>query len=197
MAYNFAAHCIVDSMRHPHSIQAILASVEAHCPIDNTEAAHKIAILNHVQHSLDPMDSLCYEPGHATGSAWVVAKDTQKFALIYHQTLKRWLQPGGHAEPEEQDLLTVAIREAQEELGIILDRAQSRLLDLDVHQIPDTRKHPSHLHFDFRYLCFTEAQPLQPATDAIRAEWFSLSRLKKLELDAGMERMLEKSIAQF
>jgi 8-oxo-dGTP pyrophosphatase MutT (NUDIX family) len=184
-------------MRHPNSIQSILTSVEAHCPIDPTEAAHKTAILNHLQESLDPMDSFCFEPGHATGSAWVIAKDTQQFALIYHQTLKRWLQPGGHAEPEEQDLLTVSIREAQEELGIVLDPEQTLLLDLDVHRIPETKKYPSHLHFDFRYLCFTETQPLQPATDAVRAEWFSRSRLKMLELDAGMERMLVKSITYF
>lgn len=182
-------------MRHPNSIQSILASVEAHCPIDKTEAAHKTAILNHLQQNLDPMDSFCFEPGHATGSAWVIAKDTQQFALIYHQTLKRWLQPGGHAEPEEQDLLTVSMREAEEELGIALDLEQPRLLDLDVHRIPATKKYPSHLHFDFRYLCITKAQLLQPATDAARAEWFSLEHLKTLELDAGMERMLEKSFA--
>lgn len=181
-------------MRHLNSIQSIVAAVEAHCPIDKTEAAHKTAILDHLRQNRDPMDSFCFEPGHATGSAWVIAKNTQQFALIYHQTLNRWLQPGGHAEPEEQDLLIVSIREAQEELGIMLDSEQTLLLDLDVHRIPETKKYPSHLHFDFRYLCVTEAQPLQPATDAVRAEWFSLEHLKQLKLDAGMQRMLEKSL---
>ncbi|MBW4439847.1 MAG: NUDIX hydrolase [Plectolyngbya sp. WJT66-NPBG17] len=180
--------------RHSDSIQAIISEVEAHHAIDTTETAHKAVILDHFHHSIDPMDSFCFEPGHATGSAWVMAKDTRQFALIYHKTLDRWLQPGGHAEPEEQDLLTVSLREAQEELGIVLDRTQASLLDLDVHRIPDTRKYPSHLHFDFRYLCLTESQPLQPATDAVRAEWFSLDRLNLLELDPGIERMIRKSI---
>lgn len=182
-------------MRYPNSMQAILTSVEAHTPIDQTEAAHKAAILNLIQTNADPMDANCFEPGHATGSAWVVAKDTQQFALIYHQTLQRWLQPGGHADPAEQDLRMTSIREAQEELGIELDPVQTRLLDLDVHRIPDTQKYPTHLHFDFRYLCFTKFQPLQAATDAVRAEWFTIDQLKTLELDAGMERMLVKSIA--
>ncbi len=177
------------------SIQAIISEIEAHCPINTTEAAHKATILDHFVHSRDPMDSFCFEPGHATGSAWVMA-DTGQFALIYHKTLDRWLQPGGHAEPEEQDLLTVSLREAQEELGIMLDRTQPSLLDLDVHRIPETKKYPSHLHFDFRYLCITEFQPLQPATDAIRAEWFSLDRLNTLKLDPGIERMIQKSITE-
>ncbi|MCU0551270.1 MAG: NUDIX domain-containing protein [Leptolyngbya sp. Prado105] len=173
----------------------MLTTIEAHCPIDQTETDHKAAILTHFQQSLNPFDSFCYQPGHATGSAWVVAKETQQFALIYHQTLRRWLQPGGHAEPDEQDLRLVAIREAQEELGIELDPSETILLDLDVHRIPETKQRPSHLHFDFRYLCFTQAQPLKPATDALRAEWFLVEQLQSLALDAGMQRMLKKSIA--
>ncbi|MGG6266906.1 NUDIX hydrolase [Leptolyngbya sp. AN03gr2] len=179
------------------STQAIIQAIELHSPIDPTESAHKATILDHFKQSADPMDSFCFEPGHATGSAWVMAKDTQQFALIYHKTLDRWLQPGGHAEPEEPDLLTVSLREAEEELGIKLDPTQATLLDLDVHRIPDTKKYPSHLHFDFRYLCLTEFQPLYAATDADRAEWFSLDQLQKMQLDPGIERMIQKSIAQF
>lgn len=175
-------------------IQSILQTIELHCPIDPIEAAHKAAILAHFKQSADPMDSFCFEPGHATGSAWVMAKETQQFALIYHKTLDRWLQPGGHAEPEEPDLLTVSLREAQEELGIVLDPTQASLLDLDVHRIPETKKYPSHLHFDFRYLCLTQLQPLEPATDADRAEWFSLDQLSTLQLDPGIERMIQKSL---
>ncbi|BAU10569.1 hypothetical protein LEP3755_10530 [Leptolyngbya sp. NIES-3755] len=176
------------------STQAIIQSIELYSPIDNTEATHKATILDHFKQSTDPMDSFCFEPGHATGSAWVMSKNTQQFALIYHKTLDRWLQPGGHAEPEEPDLLTVSLREAEEELGIKLDPTQATLLDLDVHRIPDTKKYPSHLHFDFRYLCLTEYQPLYPATDADRAEWFSLDQLRTMHLDPGIERMIQKSI---
>ncbi|MBE9009349.1 NUDIX hydrolase [Pseudanabaenaceae cyanobacterium LEGE 13415] len=176
--------------------QAIIQAIELYSPIDNIEAAHKAAILDHFNQSANPMDSFCFEPGHATGSAWVMAKDTQEFALIYHKVLDRWLQPGGHAEPDEPDLLTVSLREAEEELGIKLDPTQATLLDLDVHRIPETKKYPSHLHFDFRYLCLTEIQPLHPATDADRAEWFTLDQLRTMQLDPGIERMIQKSIVQ-
>jgi len=63
-----------------------------------------------------------------------------------------------------------------------------------VHRIPDTKKYPTHLHFDFRYLCLTEFQPSYPATDADRAEWFSLDQLRTMQLDPGIERMIQKSI---
>lgn len=174
-------------------MKSIIQAIEVYCPIDATEAAHKAAILDHFSQTAEPMNSFCFEPGHATGSAWVMAKDTQQFALIYHNTLDRWLQPGGHAEPDEPDLLTVSLREAQEELGISLNPTHTYLLDLDVHRIPETKKYPSHLHYDFRYLCITEFQPLHPATDADRAEWFSLDQLKNLQLDPGIERMIQKS----
>jgi 8-oxo-dGTP pyrophosphatase MutT (NUDIX family) len=181
-------------MRHPYSIQTLRTAIENYHPFDAAEEAHKLAVLDLFRQQDDPLDSLCYEPGHATGSAWVVSRSTKQVAMIYHQNLKRWLQPGGHTEPNEQDLRITSLREAQEELGIHLDSAT--LLDLDVHPIPESRKHPSHLHYDFRYLCLTEFQPLNPATDAELAQWFTLAELEALPIeDPGIRRMIHKTIS--
>jgi 8-oxo-dGTP pyrophosphatase MutT (NUDIX family) len=180
-------------MQHPNRNQSLVTLVEHYTPIDATEADHKTTILNLLYQQPNPLDSDCYEPGHATGSAWVVSKSTQQVALIYHQHLQRWLQPGGHAEPHEPDLQTVSQREAQEELGIQLDAKTLTLFDLDVHRIPASKSRPSHWHFDFRYLCLTDFQPLTPATDAMQAKWFSRSDLETLTIDPGIERMIEKS----
>src|ERR1700754_5029354 len=55
--------------------------------------------------------------GHLTGSAWVVSADGRRVLLTHHRKLNRWLQPGGHADGDE-NILQVALREAEEETGL-------------------------------------------------------------------------------
>src|SRR5687768_14947914 len=53
-------------------------------------------------------------PGHITGSSWILDQSRQHVLLVHHGTLNRWLQPGGHADGEE-NVLNVALREARSE----------------------------------------------------------------------------------
>ena len=47
----------------------------------------------------------CYErslvSGHMTGSAWIIDQKGKAVLLVHHKKLDRWLQPGGHADGEE------------------------------------------------------------------------------------------------
>ncbi len=93
--------------------------------------------------------------GHFTGSAFVVSADGTRAALMHHAKLGRWLQPGGHADGDE-DLAAVALREASEELGLeglALEAAgwPGGILDLDAHEIPARGAEPAHWHHDVRY----------------------------------------------
>jgi 8-oxo-dGTP pyrophosphatase MutT (NUDIX family) len=181
----------------PRSIVQMIEDLSQHAPFDAIEAEHRANTLQLFEKSVDPMDSFCFEPGHATGSAWIFAPESQQVAMIYHQTLQRWLQPGGHADPEEMDLRATAVREVEEELGLRFELEQVSLLDLDVHRIPENRRFPSHLHFDFRYLCISDLQPLRPDSDAAKAQWFPVSELQQLDLDPGIHRMIAKSLQKF
>ena len=53
---------------------------------------------------------------HFCASAFVVDPITKKMLLVYHSTLKRWVQPGGHIEEDEFPEETVK-REVYEETG--------------------------------------------------------------------------------
>ena len=53
-------------------------------------------------------------PGHLTGSALVVDATGTRIVVLLHTKLRRWLQPGGHADGD-LDLAAVALREATEE----------------------------------------------------------------------------------
>jgi 8-oxo-dGTP pyrophosphatase MutT (NUDIX family) len=93
-----------------------------------------------------------HPPGHMTASSWIVDA-TRKFVLLtHHAKLNRWLQPGGHADGE-QDLVAVARKEAMEETGLTsLTLLSPEIYDIDIHVIPGRNEFPEHLHYDVRFL---------------------------------------------
>ena len=93
--------------------------------------------------------------GHFSASAFVVNKERTKMVVVYHLINDGWIAPGGHADGEE-DLLSVAHREVEEETGL-----KAKILDENVFAIQSAPvkghiKHgkyvSAHLHFDFIYL---------------------------------------------
>lgn len=100
----------------------------------------------------------CFErshaAGHITASAWLLNPARDKALLTLHRKLGLWLQPGGHADGDA-DTLRVALREAEEESGILGIRPLStEIYDVDIHLIPPhpASGAPEHLHYDVRYL---------------------------------------------
>jgi 8-oxo-dGTP pyrophosphatase MutT (NUDIX family) len=118
-----------------------------------------------------------YFPGHFTASAFVLSPLRDQLLLIRHKKLGMWLQPGGHIEPTDRDLLGAARREVQEETGLSDVTVESTLFDLDVHQIPAWQDTPAHLHHDIRILLVAQTSDVLGADDAAEARWFSLEEL--------------------
>ena len=97
----------------------------------------------------DALDRNC-RPGHFTGSSLVVDPTNCSVLLLYHSKLKRWLQPGGHADGD-RDLARVALREAIEETGINDLQIIEPAIDLDNHFV-DPPDEEAHHHYDVRFL---------------------------------------------
>src|SRR4051812_47678787 len=90
--------------------------------------------------------SACYDrenlPGHITGSSWIVDEARQHVLLTHHAKLNKWLQPGGHADGDE-NILRVSLREAEEETGLKDLRLLSHEpFDIDIHTIPVRKDFP-------------------------------------------------------
>jgi len=91
-------------------------------------------------------------PGHITGSAWIIDESRENVLLTHHAKLNRWLQPGGHADGNE-DIFEVALREAVEETGLTsLRLINPSFFDIDIHVIPARKEFPEHDHYDVRFL---------------------------------------------
>lgn len=134
-----------------------------------------------------------YVPGHFTASAFVVDASREHLLLIHHQKLGRWLQPGGHIEPSDADLLRAAEREASEETGVHrLEPVGLGLFDLDVHAIPAFGTAPAHFHFDLRFLFVAPETRLDPSDEVEGARWVPLGELAQVTPDESVLRAARK-----
>ena len=61
---------------------------------------------------------------HLTASSWITNPDRNQILMIYHNIYHSWAWTGGHADGD-RDLLAVAIREAEEETGLLSVRPVS------------------------------------------------------------------------
>jgi 8-oxo-dGTP pyrophosphatase MutT (NUDIX family) len=133
-------------------------------------------------------------PGHITGSSWIMDASRQFVLLVHHGTLNKWLQPGGHADGEE-NVLNVALREAREETGVLnLKVLKDDFFDLDIHPIPARSGFPNHLHYDVRFL-FEAAreEKLVVSEESHDVAWVNINALHKLtDGNPSILRMVEK-----
>ena len=133
-----------------------------------------------------PFDRNQFEPGHFTGSAFVLSPQLDAILLIFHEKLKLWLQPGGHVDRNDPSMLAAAARELSEETGVTRPVMHPKVegpLAIDIHVIPARKSEPEHLHFDIRYLFIAPDTHIQAASDALDARWVPFDALDTLKTD--------------
>jgi len=118
-----------------------------------------------------------YAPGHFTASAFVVDVTRTRLLLIRHRKLGLWLQPGGHVEADDSDLVDAALRELEEETGLEGAELLEPWFDLDVHPIPAWGATPGHAHHDVRVLLSAANTRTRLGKDVDDVAWFDLEEL--------------------
>lgn len=145
----------------------------------------------------------CYDrslvTGHITASAWIINSSGSSALMVHHKKLNRWLQPGGHADGDE-NIVAVATREASEESGLkSLKLFQKKIFDLDIHQIPEHQDIQSHFHHDIRFLFVadkTEEYIVSDESNELR--WVAMEDIGSLtENNASINRMVLKTRSIF
>jgi len=152
--------------------------------------------------SSDQVFQRSHRPGHFTGSALICNARLEKVALTHHRKLEKWLQFGGHADGD-CNLARVALRECEEESGLVrltyLDFEEALgcpyhpiPFDLDIHQIPARGQDPEHLHYDVRFLLWSEESALQGNHESREVAWFSLCQARQHTQEDSMLRQFAK-----
>lgn len=139
--------------------QQLISEITKYTPVNAQEAADKQLILSALQSETD-IFLRSNLSRHITASAWVVNKRFDRVLMVYHKIYNSWSWLGGHADGDE-DLLSVAIREVQEESGIRNVVPISReiysleALTVDGHEKKGSYV-PSHLHLNVTYLLMAD-----------------------------------------
>jgi 8-oxo-dGTP pyrophosphatase MutT (NUDIX family) len=134
-------------------------------------------------------------PGHITASAWIVDESKTHTLLLRHAKLNKWLQPGGHADGDE-NVLNVASREVDEETGLTnLTLLVPGIFDLDIHPIPARKDFPEHLHYDIRFAFIAYQQnELKISDESHDLKWVNLTEVPEItQQNSSILRMIEKT----
>lgn len=176
--------------------------LEAYSPFNEQEISDKRLMLRYMDIFPDLLTRK-NEMAHFTASCWVVNPDRTKVLMAFHNLYQSWAWLGGHADGEE-DLLNVALREAQEESGVTDARPVSKdffsleILGVDAHS--KRGKHVSaHLHLNVTYLLEADDRlPIRPKPDENSAvRWLSadtvLQEVSEPEMRVVYRKLMDKS----
>lgn len=126
-----------------------------------------------------------------TVSAMILHPSEPKLCLHFHKKLRKWLQPGGHIELNE-DPVQALEHELLEETGLILSdceviepseqpkpRGEKTLplpIHLNVHSFNETHK-----HIDFQYFIKSNTVQFSPNEDESPIiKWFTIDEITEL-----------------
>lgn len=128
-------------------------------------------------------------PAHLTGSALVMDATGDRMVVLLHTKLRRWLQPGGHADGDHE-LAGVALREASEETGIEGLRVLLPAVDIDIHEVDHGDALGPHLHLDLRFVVVApEGAEIRGNHESLALRWVTLDELRALADEEGLVRL--------
>ncbi len=132
-------------------------------------------------------------PGHFTASALILDKARTQVLLVEHRKLGIWVQPGGHADGNE-NLEYAAGREVEEETGLSRWFCDGTILDLDIHAIPRRKDEGPHDHYDVRFLFIANPQDaIAISEESTDLKWIPVAKIREYTEEESMLRMLGKA----
>lgn len=177
--------------------------IRAYRPLCEQEEADRRIILEYLDRYPDTVLTRQNEYAHLTSSGFVVNADASRVLMAHHNIYRVWAWTGGHADGDG-DLLSVALREAAEETGVLHIRPLSpAIASLDILPVWGHKKRgkyvPAHQHLNVSYLLVAdETDPLTVREgENTRVAWLSADRLleytNEWEMDHVYLKLLERA----
>ncbi|MDY6998996.1 MAG: NUDIX hydrolase, partial [Actinomycetota bacterium] len=127
-------------------------------------------------------------PGHITASALVLDHTGSQALLTLHPRIGRWLQLGGHCEPEDETLIAAALREATEESGIAGLTIAATPAALHVHPVTCSLGVPTR-HLDVQFVVRApEGAQIVCSEESLDLRWWPLDELPD-DTDFGLTQL--------
>lgn len=147
----------------------------------------------HLEAHADGMQRSCL-PDHITVGALVVSPERDRVLLNLHRKAQRWFHFGGHCEPADLTLRSVAARELQEESGLTRFTLLPDPLQLSEHTVPFCSPTGPVQHLDVRYLALASPEDRHAASEeSLDVRWWSLDELPSLGLDPELAALVESA----
>jgi 8-oxo-dGTP pyrophosphatase MutT (NUDIX family) len=91
--------------------------------------------------------------------------------------------------------LQVALKECWEETGLETQPVSTEIFDVDIHDIPERKGIPAHIHYDVRYLlrALPGAEITASETETNQVLWVPLPDVKRYTGEESVLRMLAKT----
>lgn len=154
---------------------------------DPAQDSLRHAVLSFLHARADACQRACV-PGHITASALVLDDSGTRALLTLHPRFGRWLQLGGHCEPEDSDIFAAALREATEESGVaglVVDR---ELAALHVHPVTCSLGVPTR-HLDMQFIVRApQGAEIVRSDESLDLRWWPLDALPE-DTDFGLAQL--------
>lgn len=173
----------------------LLEELREYVPFNEQEENDRkiiIDLLENVDDIYDRSDDIA----HMTASAWVINRQHTKILMAYHNIYKSYSWLGGHADGDK-NLLRVALKEVQEESGLVhLKPVSDNIFSIEVLPVNGHEKKgryvSSHLHINVTYLIEADSdEPLTVKPDENKAlKWFDIDKV----IDSSNEEWFKERI---
>ena len=181
----------------------IFEQLLAYAPVNAQEASDRRLILQYAE-QFGNLFTRENEMAHLTASCWIVNPARTKALLAYHNIYDSWAWLGGHADGME-DLLAVALKEANEESGVTAVPVSPEIFSVEILGVAGHVKRgkyvSAHLHLNVTYLLQAdEAQALHEKPDENSGvRWFALpdvlSNIREPEMRVVYQKLMDKCAA--
>lgn len=173
-------------------LELVISHLDGLTPVDEQQERVRNEMLAFANAHSDALHRSCVD-GHFTASALVVEEGSDRFIILFHTKLQKWLQPGGHVDGDA-NLAANALREAIEETGISGLRVVVPAIDLDIHEVRPPKEAP-HLHLDVRFVVLAPAGSVPVGNhESESLRWVTIGDLRDLGADNGLLRLSSRGL---
>ena len=156
--------------------RSAIAELSGWRPTDPAQDSMRHAVLAYLHAREDACLRACV-PGHLTASALVLDHTGGHALLTLHPRFGRWLQLGGHCEPEDESLAAAALREATEESGIAGLTIEPVPAALHVHPVTCSLGVPTR-HLDVQFVARApEGARAERSDESLDLRWWPIDEL--------------------